>query len=200
LAFRRWGLDVASPYETFADRESADGEVALLEASARIGPLGAEPLLLEAIELGMSPESEYLSDVLFIALEEEFVKSGRLLSVSETPIDRSPWFIYQGLQLGIGPREWRLDTVGHQPEFLTEEAAQEYMSFSTKSAFLWAAHRPGDHSDRLLSFARKHARNDLGFASSVNLRTQQVTRGYTDINTNAIILQAIAHMLRKSGG
>ena len=196
LAFRRWGLDVASPYETFANLPSADGEVMLLETVAGIGPLGAEPLLLEAIELGMSQESAFLADLLFSAQQEEFEETGRLLCVSETAIDQSPWFIYQGLQLGIGPREWRLDTVGHQPQYLTEDAAKTHLAFSAKAAFLWSAYRGSDFSDRLLSFAREKATNDVGFASSVNLGSLRKTESYSDLNTNAVILQAIAHLLR----
>ncbi len=198
LAFRRWGYEVTSPYETFADRPPGDGEMAMLQAVARIGPLGTEPLLLEAVELGMSKESEFLADVLITALEEEYANSGRLLCVSETPIDRPPWFIYQGLQLGLGPRSWRLDTVGHQPQYLTPEAANEYLAFSTKAAFLWAAYRPGLFTGKLLSYARQNARNSIGYSSSINLKTQRPTTDYTDLNTNAIILQAIAHMLRKA--
>ncbi|UYV38280.1 DUF3131 domain-containing protein [Rhodobacteraceae bacterium D3-12] len=199
LAFRRWGLDVASPYETFAGRSSGDGEMAMLEAVSKIGPLGAEPLLLEAMELGMSPESGYLAEVLFAALEEEFAENGRLLSVSETPIDRKPWFIYQGLELGSGPRNWRLDTVGHQPEYLSAEAAEEFLTFSTKAAYLWAAYRPGPFADKLLEFARSKARYPHGFASGVHLASQRAMHDYSDLNSNAIILQSISHTLRQSG-
>lgn len=196
LAFRRWGFDVASPYETLEGNGPGDGEVAMLEAVARIGPLGAEPLLLEAMEMEMSGESAYLADVLFYAMEEEFSESGRLICVSETPIDQEPWFIYQGLELGSGPRSWRLDTVGHQPEYLTDTAADTYLTFSTKAAFLWAAYRPTPFSAKLLDFARRSARNSAGFASGVNLANQRVMSGYSDLNTNAIILQAVARMLQ----
>lgn len=196
LAFRRWGLSVASPYETLGGRPSADGEVAMLEAVSKIGPLGSEPLLLEAMEMGMSPESAYLAEVLFAAMEEEYDKTGRLICVSETPIDQAPWFIYQGLELGSGPRSWRLDTVGHEPQFLTAEAAEKFLTFSTKAAFLWAAYRPGPFSAKLLEFARQNARNAIGFSSGVNVRTQQAMADYSDLNSNAIILQAIADMLR----
>jgi len=197
LAFRRWGYDVASPYETFAGRSSADGEIALLEAVAGIGPLGAEPLLLEAMELGMSPESRYLADILDTAQQEEFQSSGRRICASETPIDQSPWFIYQGLQLGIGEREWRLDTVGNKPQFMTAEAANAFLALSTKAAFLWSAYKSNSFTNELLAYAREKARNQVGFASSVNLSTERPTKGYTDLNTNAVILQAIAHALRK---
>ncbi|MCB1155468.1 DUF3131 domain-containing protein, partial [bacterium] len=199
LGFRRWGLTPASPYETFATRAPGDDEMALLETVAAIGPLGTEPLLLEAMELGMSPESGYLAEVLITAMEEEFTANNRLICPSETPLDHEPWFIYQGLELGSGPRGWRLDTVGHQPQYMTEAMADKLMSFSTKAAFLWAAYRPSSFTRKLLSFARENGRDEVGFMSGINVKTQRPMRHYTDLNTNAIILQAIAHMLRAPG-
>lgn len=196
VSFRRWGFDVASPYETFANQPPADGEMQLLETASKIGAFGAEPLVLEAIELGMSPEGAFMADVLFNAQKEEFESTGRLVCVSETPIDHAPWFIYEGLQVGSGLRDWRLNG-GNQPESsLSNESEQDSMAFVTKAAYLWAAYKPGEHSDRLIAFAREHAAGSLGFASNVNLKSQTADAEYTDINTNAIILQSIAYMLR----
>lgn len=197
LSFRRWGLDAASPYETFDDRASGDSEMFLLEAISRIGPLGAEPLLLEAMEMGMSPESAYLADVLMNAQIEEYDETGRLLCVSETPIDVEPWFIYQGLALGAGPRSWRLDTSRHDPYFQTEEAVGEYLTFSTKAAYLWSAYKPGAFSRELLAVARQKSRNRIGFASGISVNTGEPMSNSTDLNTNGIILQAIAHRLQE---
>jgi hypothetical protein len=200
LAFRRWGFDAASPYETFANKSPADGEMMLMEAAADIGAFGAEPLLLEAMELGMSPESAFLADALFAAQREEFEASGRLVCVSETPIEKSPWFIYQGLQLGSGVRDFRLNGIEDLEGITTRQDEEDVMAFVTKAAYLWAAYKPGAHSDRLLAFARAHALSESGFASNVNLKTQRAVAEYTDINTNAIILQAIAVMLREKNG
>lgn len=196
LAGRRWGLNIRSPYETFDTRAPGDGEIALLEATAAIGPLGAEPLLLEALELGMSRESAFLADTLLRAQEEEFEATGRLMNVTETPLNRPPWFIYQGLALGMGSRAWRLDTVGHQPEYMTEQAVHDYLTFSTKAAFLWAAYKPGSYSERLLSYAREKNDGEKYFLSGTDARTGEAYHGYSDLNTNGIILQAIAYRLR----
>lgn len=196
LAARRWGFDIRSPYETFGTRAPGDGEMTLLAAAAEIGPLGAEPLLLEAVELGMSTESAYLADVLLTAQQEEFRASGRLLCVSESPLNRPPWFIYQGLAMGVGLRAWRLDTVGHLPDYMTAAAADEYMTFSTKAAYLWAACRPGDFSAQLLAYARQKSEGRPYFAPGTNVRTGTPQLAYSDLNTNGIILEAIAHQLR----
>ncbi|MCG7624632.1 DUF3131 domain-containing protein [Epibacterium sp. Ofav1-8] len=199
LAFRRWGLEVRSPYEVFAGRSATDGQMALLEAAARIGPFGAEPLLLEAMELGMSPESAYLADVLFSTQIEEYQDSGRLICVSEGPIDRSPWFLYQGLQLDAPTRTWAMDTVGREPEYRTPEFARSHLAVSSKAAYLWSAYQPHAYSDRLRNFVRATAKTENGFSSSIFVETGQATKQYSDLNTNSIILQGIAHHLNALG-
>lgn len=194
-AFRLWGTDVRSPYEVTEGLSPHDGQMALLEAASWIGPLGAEPLLLEAMEIGMSEESAYLAEVLFAAQFEEFEESGRFMAVSEGPIDVAPWFTYQGLQLDATKRTWALDTVGHDDKYMQPAFWRENLVISSKAAFLWAAYKPHDYSSQLLQHVRANARTKRGFASSIFSRTGRVTENYTDLNTNAVILQSIARML-----
>ena len=196
LAFRRWGLAVKSPYEVFAGRSVHDGQMALLEAVAKIGPIGAEPLLLEAMELGMSSESAHLADMLFTAQFEEFQETGRLVCGSEGPLDVEPWFTYQGLQLDAHKRTWAIDTVGEEPEYRQPEFWRSHQVISCKAAFLWAAYQPHSYSDRLVNYVRARARTKNGFAASIFSQTQRTTETYSDINTNTVILQAIAHSLK----
>ncbi len=194
-AFRRWGHEVRSPYEVFSDRAPYDGQMAILEAASWIGPIGAEPLLLEAMEIGMSAESAYLAEVLFAAQLEEFEETGRLVAVSEGPIDLEPWFTYQGLQLDAEKRTWAIDTVGGEPEFRKPSFWMEASVFSPKAAFLWSAYKPHEFSHRLLSYAREKAPTKSGFASSVFMKDGRATDTYSDINTNGVILEAIAKLL-----
>jgi len=198
-AFRRWGHDVRSPYEVFEGRSEPDGQMALLEAVATIGPIGAEPLLLEALELGMSQESAYLADVLFSTQLEDFRETGRLICVSEGPIDTSPWFLYQGLQIDAETRTWAMDTVGQEPEYRTPEFRDEFLAVSSKAAYLWSALQPHSYSDRLRAYVRENAKTENGYSSSIFVRSGRATRNYTDLNTNSVILQAIAHQLTTSG-
>ncbi len=116
-AFRNWGFDVDSPYEVFGARADSDDRIRLLEAAAAIGPLGAEPLLLEAMDFGLSRESAYLADVLYGAQLREFDNTRRLVCASEGPIDRAPWFTYQGLQFDAPDRTWVIDTTATIREF-----------------------------------------------------------------------------------
>lgn len=194
-AFRRWGLDVRSPYEVFEGFSPHDGQRALLEAAAAIGPFGAEPLLLEAMELGMTAESAYLAEVLFAAQLEEYRETGEVVCVSEGPIDEPPWFTYQGLLLDRPERTWAIDTVGEELEYRNSGYWETHRVFSTKAAFLWAAYQPHELSDRMVALARSRGRTRNGFASSIYSRTGRATQHYTDINTNAVILQAISRML-----
>ncbi|MDJ0629462.1 MAG: DUF3131 domain-containing protein [Rhodobacter sp.] len=196
LAFRAWGFDVASPYEVFDGRPSCDGKMALLEVAAKIGPLGAEPLLLEALDFGLTPESTYLAQVLFAAQLREYETTGELVCVSEGPIDRSPWFTYQGLQFDAPDRTWAIDTVRKNEKYKTKEFQRENRAISPKAAFLWYAHNPHEFSDLLLDFVRNTAKTTIGFASNIYTKTGKPTANYADINTNGIILQAVARMLR----
>ena len=198
-AFGRWGMAVKSPYQTLDGRTEADGRMAMLEAVAGIGPLGAEPLLLEALELGMSAESAWLAEVLHVAQVEEFEETGALIAVSEMPIRRAPWFVYLGLQLGRETREWGIDVVGGDEKYRTKDFLDQNMALSSKAAYLWAAYRPGPYADALVAFVRERARLPIGFASNVSASDDGVAAPFTDLNTNAVILQAIAHKLAGDG-
>lgn len=195
-AFRAWGFDVASPYEVFGSDSDCDDRMKLLHAAAEIGPLGAEPLLLEAMDLGFSPESAYLADVLFGAQLREYDTTGELVCVSEGPIDRTPWFTYQGLQFDAPDRTWAIDTVRNEPGEVLDDSLDHLRVVSSKAAFLWSAQVPHTFSDQLLEHVRKHGKTTIGFASSIYSRTHKATRNYSDINTNGIILQAVSRILR----
>ncbi len=194
-AFRTWGMEVKSPYEVFQGLSPSDGQMALLEVCGHIGPLGAEPLLTEALEFGMSPESAYLADVLFAAQLEEYTQTGRLVSVSETPINSAPWFLYQGLQFDTPGRVWATDTVAGLAAHRTKAFRDQHLSISSKAAYLWAAYKDHPFCDRMLSLVREKAKTPYGFASSINQKTGEASRTYSDINSNAVILQSIAAML-----
>ncbi|WP_420003637.1 DUF3131 domain-containing protein [Arenibacterium sp. LLYu02] len=198
-AFHRWGITLKSPYDVFADRSEVDGRMALLESAARIGPYGAEPLLLEAMELGMSPESAYLAEVLFAAQLEDYNATARLICVSEGPINESPWFLYQGLRLDAEERTWSIDTPDMDPIYRTPDYLKDHLVLSSKAAFLWSAYKPHSHSERLRNYVRNAAVTNYGFASSIYLKTGLTTENYSDLNTNSIILQAIAHRLKAMG-
>ena len=167
-AFRTWGIEVKSPYEVFHGKSTPDGQMALLEVCGHIGPLGAEPLLMEALEFGMSAESAYLADVLLAAQIEEHEETGRLICVSEGPIPNAPWFLYQGLQFDAQGRVWATDTVAGLDAHRTQAFRDEHLSISSKAAYLWSAYKDHPFCDTMLAIVREKAKTPYGFASSIN--------------------------------
>lgn len=196
-AFTLWGIAARSPHDPRPGDSQTDARMRLLYEVARIGPLGAEPLLLEGIELGFSAPSAYLADVLFAAQQRSFATDGKLRCVSEGPMNRAPWFTYQGLRVDGGGDPWDVVSIDDAPAYQTPRFRAAAQSVSTKAAFLWAALRPGNYSARLLDHVRKTARaSRIGYASGVYVATGAAMTNYADINTNAVILQAIAYSLR----
>ncbi|MFN3824625.1 MAG: DUF3131 domain-containing protein [Pseudorhodobacter sp.] len=189
-----WGLVATSPYADFTERHSADQRMAFLATLSRLGPFGTEPVLLQALDHGLDATSGYLADTLFAAMLAQYKQDGRLLCPSETPLDRSPWFTYQGLQLGRSEQPWRI-LVDRDGESIDQSDDQSAMAVSCKAAYLWAAVISHPHSARLLRYVREKAREPFGFASCIYVESGEATSGSSDINTNGIILQSIAAIL-----
>lgn len=191
-----WDVKVQSPYPE-ADSGSADERMRLLYRVAFIGHYGTEPMLLEGLELGETPASKYLSDILFDAQLSAYERTGILKCASETLLNFSPWFSYQGIRLDRPEAEgWVVSSAGSSASFQTEAFHAKSEVISSKSAYLWAASYPHPHSQRMLEFIREKARVEgFGFAAGVFTQTQEVMESYGDINTNGIILTAIAKML-----
>ncbi|MBT8408702.1 MAG: DUF3131 domain-containing protein, partial [Alphaproteobacteria bacterium] len=197
LGFRHWGTQTGSPYEGAGELTGSDSDMRLLYDAADIGAIGAEPLLLEAIEYGASPPTELLADVLHAAQMRAYAETGQLHCVSEAPLNRAPWFTYQGLRLTDRAQRWNVSSLSTAPEHNGAQFAKEVTLVNSKAAFLWKAVRPGAYSDQLVSYIRANARNPKGgFIPGVFAATKKPMENYADINTNGIILQALAFILR----
>lgn len=197
----KWGLAIASPYPALPETPTGDDRMRLLYSIAQIGAYGTEPPLLEATELGPSPTTRCMTDVLFDAQLQSFETTGRLKCVSETSLNMKPWFAYQGLRVDQpGEAGWVIRTGDPDPQYATDTFLNQIEAISSKAAFLWAAHYPHPYSARLLAVVRSTARvPDLGFSVGVFVRDGAPMQGYSDINTNGVILSAIAYTLRKTG-
>lgn len=196
-AFRARGVEVTSPYEAADAVSKTDREMQLLQALIGLDPLGAEPLLLEALETGLSGPSALLAEVLFGAQRREHEKTGALTCVSEAPIDREPWFTYQGLNVASSEERWTVNATSADPRFATPAFRREMRLVNTKAAYLWAATRPCAYSTLLARHVRDRARLDgIGFSPGIFVATGQSMPGYSDVNTNGIVLEAIAFLLR----
>ncbi|MCV2868879.1 DUF3131 domain-containing protein [Defluviimonas sp. WL0002] len=196
-AFRHWGLPLRSPYMVAEDGTVMDRQMRLMQRVAEIGPFGAEPLLLEAVEMPVSEPSSFLADVLLDQQRRTFERTGELLCVSESPLDRAPWFMYQGLSLATPGQPWVVSTVDNAREWQAESFRREVLLVNTKASYLWAAVRPGAFSNKLARHVRERARFDGGgFCPGVFSASGEPMKGYVDVNTNGIMLQAIAYILR----
>lgn len=196
-ALRAWGYDVASPFDVMTTPTNADKKMALLYAAAAHGPIGAEPSLLQLLESGPAPSADFLADTLLAAQTEELEATGRLVAPSETPINRSPWFSYQGYRLGTRTDPWEVRVDSENPKHATAPFLAEIRATSSKAAYLWRAMRPGPVSFGLTRMVRAAARTENGFDSAVYQASGLSTRAHSDLNTNGVILQSISHALGK---
>ena len=74
---------------------------------------------------------------------------------------------------------------------------KETLLVNTKAAYLWTAARPGSYATMLARHVRDRARLEgMGFSPGVFTATGKAMPGYADVNTNGIVLAAIAFILR----
>ena len=191
-----WGIAVRSPFDGFTDASSTDQKLRLLETLARLGPYGAEPGLLEMLDCGPKPPSIYAAHTLFSEQIETFKRDRQLVCPSETPIDRAPWFTYQGLQLDNQVQPWQVLSQGADGTDAVKEDQRD-LAVSSKAAFLWAGRYEHPLAKRLLDYVREKNVSKAGFVSCIYNAQEQATTNYSDINTNGVILQAVADILRK---
>ena len=146
--------------------------------------------------MGDTPISAYLTRLLYGAQLRASQASGQLFAVSEAPLDRAPWFTYQGFQIGNDIDPWSVVSPDPAAEYKTRRFRDSVRLINTKAAYLWAAVWPGDYSDRLLAEIRAKAPIEGGgFSPGVYVQSGAAMQNYTDINTNAAVLQAVSHML-----
>lgn len=192
-----WGIEAQSPYPWDPAAPLTDRQMALLYAAGRIGAYGAEPLLMEAVEMGLSEPSAYLAEVLHQAQRRAHAETGAFFAASEGPLDQAPWFSYQGLKATDAEDPWDVVAIEPLAAYRSPEFRARTRVTSSKAAFLWAALRPGAYSAGLVRLVRERARMTLGgYASGIYHATGRSTENYSDVNTNGVILQAIAYVLR----
>lgn len=197
LAFAEFGFTHDSPYRTqHPELSAADQKMHLLNRCAYIGLLGAEPLLFEPLEFEATPESTYLADILLTQHWLHHQKSGQLSAVSEAPVNRPPWFIYEGLDLLNDETRWNIALVHQSRDMPENETRLDFSMVNTKAAYLWAATHPGEYTHKLVEHIRGNLPEDMtGFPPGIYHRTGAAEPEFTDINTNAVVLQALSYMI-----
>jgi hypothetical protein len=199
-AFAFFGLEIDPAIDALDAQSNADARLAVMYQADDIGHYGAEPYLLEAIEGSMTPQSQLLTEVLLAAQMQWFEDTGQLKCVSEAPLNFAPWFSFQGLRLGrSGAESWVISTPDNAETAPSAVLTSRAAMISAKAAYLWDATYPGAYASRLVETIRQSARlADGGFSVGVLERDGSALADYSDINTNGIILQAIAHKLTQS--
>ncbi len=194
--YRLWGIEIQPAFRETDPLSSMDATLRLIEEMRAKGRIATEPSATEAVELGQSDYGKIMSDMLLAAQIERHRQTGIPTCVSEGPLDRRPWFAYQGYQvMGDGSGEWPVDAPPGGRKYLTAKAVETIRAVSTKGCFLWLAARPGAYSAMLHGLARDRARiSGLGFASAL-LEQNLKPIDLSDVNTNGIILEALAFVL-----
>lgn len=195
-AYDFWSVDHAAVYQGATPDKNEAARNAFLKELGEIGPIATEPSLVELIEVGSSPFAVVIADVLEKRQQERYKATGKLTSVSETPIDRDPWFTYQGLDLTReGEAAWTVYPYKTDKRWNTPSFAANNRVVNTKAAFLWFAARPSDYSEELWKLVRTDARSqDFGFHPGIFEKTGKPPANI-DLNTNATILESIAYIL-----
>ena len=191
--YQLWGWNL-SPVIGFADGTLDDDHKAtIFKEAIRRGRIATEPSATEAIELGESDALGITIDLLLAAQMKRYQREGKLTCVSEGNLDQTPWFTYQACQFDlVKDDKWVIDTTDLDNLQIAKKKGDAIRTISSKGCFLWHAIRPGDYSTRLIAFARQQARTrSLGFASNIYEAQLKPTK-CSDINANAVILEALA--------
>lgn len=196
-AFMRRGIAVENLYPAISEPHDVDEIMTILALAAFAGAIGTEPALLELVEGKGTQIATLLADMLFDAQLGWYETEGKFRSLSETPINRAPWFLYQGLFLErSGAAAWAINSVDPAPQYTTEAFRAEAEVIVSKSAYLWYAARPHAYSRALVDLIRDNCRVDgEGFSVGIFAATGKPMQSYFDINTNGIILGALRRIL-----
>lgn len=146
----------------------------------------SEPYILEAIELGLGPESTSIATAILLAQKRRFDATGTLTAVSEDNIDRAPYFVYSTVV--DDHRPWAV----YAPDGSEVPSAR---TFSTKAAMGLSYVFDGPYARRLRGGLDGLASPDVGFVSGRYENGGAINSAIT-ANTNGIVLEVLAFAAR----
>ena len=193
--YELWKVPHAPVYGGPSPDRDAAAKAQFLAELGSIGPISSEPSLNEIIELGPSPYASVIAETLGKAQKARYEATGKLTAVSEGPVDKEPWFTYQGYDITRdGEHAWTVYPWQTDKKWATPEFAEDYRVISSKAAFLWFAAAPDDYTQKLWEAVRETARAPkFGFHPGVYEKSGAAPQNI-DVNTNAMILSAIAYI------
>ena len=192
--FQLWGFETAILFSDPAPDQDMDRAVTFIAEASKRGPFATEPFVTDEIELGATPHTRLIADVVFAAQMARYRSTGKLTAVSEGPIDVKPWFTYQGLSLTDTDVTWRVDVPPGHRDAQTQAFERDNRLINSKAAYLWGSTRPHEYTRALVDKIRMSAATRIGFASGLRESTNEPTKT-ADINTNALILESVAYAL-----
>ncbi|WP_256751142.1 DUF3131 domain-containing protein [Mesorhizobium sp. Mes31] len=193
--YRLWGEEIKPVFGTTDPGHSMDDAVLALTEIQRRGRIATEPHVTEEIELGGSPHGRLMADILYAAQLKRYRETGIATCVTESAMAGAPYFTYQGYQLTDNGGTFTVDTQKTSAPDKAAKLADSLRLVSAKGAYLWHAARPGDYSSTLVDLIRNKAKMPgMGFSSGISEKTGKAVP-VTDINTNGIILEAVAYIL-----
>lgn len=144
----------------------------------------SEPYVLDGIEFGFDHNSKNLAINVYTVQKERAGRVGKTTAVSETQIDRAPYFVYNTVY--ANGQAWNTITESN-------EEASAFRTLSTKAALGWYALFDDPYGDSLLDEIRTLFDEELGFYSGRYESSGELNEVAT-ANTNGIILECLAYL------
>lgn len=191
-----WGIEVTPVHDDFGTGAEAD-KMLLIQVAQR-GRVSTEGIVTEKLEVGDTHQARLVADVLYAAQIKRHRSTGLVTSVSEVPLDVRPYFAYYGYQITEDGGYFTVDGRNPSEQTILDYLGDRSRLVSTKACYMWYAARPGRYSDKLLAHARQAGRiNGLGFSPGIR-EIDGVAIAFSDINTNAMILEVAAYIANGS--
>jgi len=193
-ALLRWGVPagVALDYRAHAAFAEVEGQVVPRDGRfPRERGSAHAAVVPDALENGFDAVTLPVSRALLRAQQLRAEAIGRPVAVSEDALDRPPWFSYSALVDGSGAAWTALAADGTR--------ADGALTFSTKAAVAWGVLFAGSYPERLLSAAAELVSPGEGLFAGRYDATWEVNRAIS-LNTNAVVLEALAYRARGPGG
>ncbi len=153
--------------------------------------LTSEPYILTGIEVGYNKDYKKMANLVYEAQKKRYLIKGIPTSLSEGSIDKSPWFMFSGITNDRG-EDWPVSRhIGGKTKNYSD-----LRSFNSKAAIAWDVLQDDAYSNML----RRIVKNNnvipgFGVTNGIYEKDWKENK-VMELNTNAIILEAIAYKLQ----
>lgn len=142
----------------------------------------SEPYVFDGLEFGFDTRSHRFASAIYLAQEARYTETGLLTAVSESHLDKAPYFAYATVWGGGEP--WAVMS-------FKGERIDSKRTLATKTAFAWYALFGTEYANKLVAAVAPLAEPDRGWAEGIYEIDQSINTSVT-LNTNAVILAALA--------